>query len=455
MAAKKTTKKTTKATTKKRAVKTAKAPKAEEAPKPSPVPTYIGDDEHPLIPRHETLIPTFQQDLATRDEAIRALCHSMNTEERRVIVTADEAPNPYMLRRPTSIIEMDIDLGGGFPAGGCCFISGPDNSGKTWLMLKAMAMQQKLYGHACRIVFALAEGAFPFDQAVNAGLKIAIPDEIIEQWGEWRRLRGFPPFTETELLGFKEKVGEFYIIRGNTGEEILQTMLDCVRTNAFSMIGCDSLNGLQPSIDAEKAIDKFEMRAAHATMLGKFFKKYIPITTGLSGLNQTTVIFTQQVRANQERANAAANVQKYMKPYAIAGGYAARHYKLIDLMMWDGAKIRKGKDGGPVIGKRMNWLTEKGKAGTHDNRQGDVAFYYHLGGADTTGELITSALQRGVLAKYGTKWKVARPDTGAVLEDFTAPSQKSLRRMLDADFEFELAFRREVLQQAGIQCLYR
>jgi RecA/RadA recombinase len=400
--------------------------------------------------------PAFYQDLATRDMAIRALAHSLNTDERKVIVPADEAPNPYMLRRPTGIIELDIDLAGGFPAGGCNFISGPDNSGKTWLMLKVMAYQQRLYGNACRLAYGLSEGAFPFDQAITAGLKIAVPDEILEQWQEWRRLRGVSLYTMQELLSFKEKLGEFYVVRGQTGEEILETLLACIRSNAFSVVGCDSLNGLQPSIEAPKSMDDNEMRAAHATMIGKFFKRYIPITTGLSGTNLTTLIFTQQVRANQERANAPANLQKYIKEWAIAGGWSAKHFKLVDLVLWDGKTLKEGNEdtGRVTIGKMMNWFTEKGKAGTHDNISGDVAFYYPRG-VDMIGELMTSGIKRGVLQQFGTRWKVIRPDTKEMLEDFTAPSQKAMRRMLEADFDFELAFRREILEQAGVKCLYQ
>lgn len=412
-------------------------------------------------PATKALAVVGTQELATRDEAIRALMHSMNSEDRRVIVHADEAPNPYMLRCPTGTIELDIDLGGGFPCGGCSIISGPDNAGKTYLVLKTMAMQQRLHGHACRLGFGLAEGAFPFDQAINAGLKIAVPDEILEEWQEWRRRRGMPLYTLDELQFFKQKVGEFYILRGATGEEILQTKLECIRTKAFNMIATDSLQGLQPSVDADKDIEDFEMRAAHATMIGKFFKKYIPLTTGLEGLNRTCVIFTQQVRANQERANAPSNMQKYIKDWAVTGSRAAKHYKLIDLVIWNGGVLKKGEGKARhAIGKEMKWLLDKGKAGTHDNKSGEVSFYYEKNGIDDVGELMTSGIKRGVIqTRQVTKSRkeivVARPDTGEILEDFTAPTQRAMRAMITADFDYELALRREILTAAGIECLYR
>lgn len=398
------------------------------------------------VPDTQALAQRPDETLASRDEAIRALAHSLNSEGHRVIVTADEAPNPYILRRPTGIMELDIDLGGGFPAGGLSIISGPDNSGKTWLMLKVMAYQQKLYGDACRLVFGITEGAFPFDQAIRAGLKIAVPDEILGQWQEWRRRRGIPPMTNEELLYFKQKVGEFYIIRDHTGEGVLKALLDCARSKAFQVVACDSLNGLQPTVDSNKELNEAEKMAAHATMVGRFLKKYVPSTTGIDGMNQTTVLFTQQVRANMD---------KYGKKWATAGAWASRHYKLIDLHVWSGKVLRKGQGKErEAYGKEFVWLLDKGKAGTHDNKTGEATFYYNIVGTDDIGELITSGIKRGVIARDGRYTVVVRPDTGEVLDDFTAPSQKALRKMLEADVDFEMALRREVLTAAGIQCLY-
>lgn len=404
--------------------------------------------------------PQFEADMGQKDERIRAVMSSFNEAGHMVIVPADEAPNPYMLRRPSGIMELDIDTGGGLPAGGCTVLSGPDNSGKTWLMLRYMAMQQKLYGNACRLAFGCAEGTFPFDQAINAGMKIAVPDEMIEQWQEWRRQRNIAPYTLEQIQVFKQQIGQLYIIRGSTGEEILQAILECVRTNAFSIIGCDSLNGLRPSADADKDLDDNEKRAAHASMIQRFFNHYIPTTTGLNGVNHTTLLFTQQVRSNQERANAPAHLQQYIKTWTISGGYAAKHYKLIDIVLEDGGLVKRGDEKSKVvIGKTVKWFLEKGKAGTHDNKSGEVTFYYpeltgHYG-PDYIGELMTSGIKRGIIQQHGTKHVVCRPDTGQILQEFTAPSQKAMRKMIEADFDFELALRREVLAQANIQCLYR
>lgn len=445
MAAKKTTKTQAKKTTsKKRATKT--APKKAKPVAP-PAGTNGADQMVSSIATGLTL--------EEKDERIKALAQSFNKEGARYVVTADEAPNPYFIRRPTGNMELDIHLGGGFPAGGACFISGPDNSGKTWLMLETMAMQQRLYGSATRMAYALAEGAFPYDAAIKAGLRVFVPDEMVEQWQEWRRIRSIPPYTDEQIAYLQDPAlkDQIRIITGATGEDILQVVLDCVRINAFSIIAVDSLNGLQPSVDSEKDLTDNEKIAAQATMIGRFFKKYIPLTTGFVGTNHTTVLFTQQVRANQERANAPSYMQKWLPQYVSSGGgYSGKHYKLIGLLLEEGKVLKNSnKD---VIGKMMKWYLEKGKAGTHDNLGGEVSFFYERGGIDNIGELLTSGIKRGVIQTRGKQVVIVRPDDKQVIEDFTAPNNSALRKMLEADFAFEMALRREILTSAGIQCLY-
>lgn len=392
-------------------------------------------------------------DAGQKDMLIRALANSLNDGEARHIVLADEAPNTYILRRPTGLIDCDITLGGGFPAGGMSFIAGPENSGKTWLLLKTMAMQQKIYGSECRLAFALSERQFPYDVAVNVGLRIPIPDPMIEQWNELRGYRGMPPFSNEELAYLKQKVGDFYILRGATGEDILQSILECVRTNAFSLIGCDSEQGLLPEVNADKTFNEHEMRAAHANMMGRFYKLYIPETTGFGRTmpNQTTLIFTKQFRSNPERTPSTPYA-----PAAIpAGGWTGKHYGLINLVLHDAKVLKHGEgENKEAYGKMIHWKTDKGSAGTFDNRVGEAAFYYAMGGTDDVGDLIAAGIRYGVV-RTDKKVIVVQHETGTVLDTFTRNTQKALRELLTTSPEHEMALRREVLTAAGYQCLFR
>ena len=76
-----------------------------------------------------------------------------------------------------------------------------------------------------------------------------------------------------------------------------------------------------------------------------------PITTGFTGTNHTTVLFTQQVRANQERSSAPSYMKKYLPEFLSAGGgWSGKHYKLIGLGLQDGALIKDANK--QAIGKK-------------------------------------------------------------------------------------------------------
>ncbi len=367
---------------------------------------------------------------------------------------ADEAENQYMLRRPTGIIELDIALGGGFPAGGACMLSGPFNSGKTWLLFRTIAMQQQIYGNDFMGALHVGEMAFPYDQAIQAGCRLSVPDAILNHWAEWRYHCELPQFTPQELEYMKTSVGHLEMIGGATGEEILTTVLSCVDSNIFSVVGIDSISSLQSAADITKELDDDGKRGAHATMMKKFWIKLVPKLN--RGRNATSILMVQQVVANQERANFPAAMQKYLQEWTVKGGESTKHFKLIDLVMWSGDKInRTSSDERSVIGKWVKYRTLKGKAGTHDNIYGEFPYYYHLGGVDLHGELIASAIRRGVLLNVGNGVQVFNAETRQPVAGMFAKNEQELRQMFTASFDFELAFRREILRAAGKPCLYR
>lgn len=449
MAAKKTTSKTTKKATKKTATKRSAvtggdAPAAAQAISPPPPP----DSNEAYLER-----------LAT----INAIASQFNTSDHLAIVRASDAPTPYTLRRPTGIMELDLDLGGGWPAGGMCMLSGPDNAGKSWLLYLTMAMQQKLYGDKCIMAVAPTEGGFSFETAMRVGMDVEVPDPMIRDWSQWNTQRGLAPYTAEDIQRFKRKTGELFMLRGSTGEEILTQAQRIAESNTCSIIAIDSVQGLQPAANADKTLTDNEKMAAHANMMGRFLTKYIPITTGLNGLNETTLLMTQQVRQNMKKAEAPSHMQKYLSDYAISGARSVKHYKLIDLVLDTGSIIKEtvAGTGRVATGKVVKWKTEKGKAGTHDNITGEVKYSYNIPtGVDLIQSVIDAAQQRGVIQKQGSKVVVVQHDTGRVLDDFTCPSMKAFKLSMSSDFDFELAVRQEVLAAAWKddpekKCIYR
>lgn len=410
----------------------------------------------PLLAREATKPAEAPADLSS---AIADYAASFNSEGVKYVATADEAPNTYILRRPCGITQLDIDTGGGLPAGGMSVLSGPDNAGKTFLLYKYMAMHQRIYRADASIAFATVEGAFDFRRAINAGMRVPIPDEMLAQQDQWLLSRGLPVMTAEERAYHKQCVGSFVILRADTGEQLLEMVLEGCKRRLFHIIGVDSLSMLLPEVDAAKDVGERQKLGSRATLQTDFQLKYTPTTSGLHGVNPTTLIALNQVRANTERANAPGPQQKYIKEWRPTGAYSIRHGKLVDVQIWGGAKLKRTVNGSEVVaGKELKWEITKGKAGTHDNIQGAVSFWYeeHLpAGTDDLDTLIAAGWQLGCIANSTGAKVVVINSTSKKQTSLSGPNMATFKRMMAADPDFELAVRAEVMNAAGIQCLYR
>lgn len=372
-----------------------------------------------------------------------------------VITFADRVPNTYELRRPSGIMQLDIDTGGGIPAGGLTYLAGPEGAGKTHLLYKYMAMHQRIYGADACLAMCSAETQFDWKRAIECGMQIRVPPPMVAQWRQQRLERSQPDFTKEELERFKHQVGEFVFIGGDTGEESMNVILEAVRTNVFGIIGLDSVNGLLPEADAGKDLDETDKMAAHATLMTRFLRRYIPIARNLDYRNETTLVFIQQVRSNPAKKTAQPNIAQRMRDWGIAGSWAERHFKLIHVTVYSGKKIeRQVNKVKTVVGKELVWDITKGKAGTHDNIQGAVPFYYQ-GGIDDTSSAIVTGTRLGVIQEVGNGVQVIVPETGHPADLGPISDIPTLRKMMEADLEFDLAVRREILASQGTTCLYR
>jgi RecA/RadA recombinase len=402
-------------------------------------------------------------------QANREFAAAMNKDGRKRVVMANDAPNVYELRRPTGILKLDADIGGGFPAGGLSIIAGPDNAGKSYLVLKTMALHQRLYGQLSNLAYGQVEGAFDFKRALQIGLVISVPDEILSAWSQENVQIGLPPLSNEQILWCKRQIGGFEILRGTTGEETMHVVNEAVKFNRFSIIGVDSFSVLLPEADEDKDVGAQAKRAGNATLMTDFFKKYTPNTTGINDVNPTTVIGIMQVRANPDKAS-----NPYAKAWSVSGAYATRHGKLIDVQIWDGQKLRRTVRGQTVIyGKTLHWNIEKGKVGCHDNVTGSTEFLYgdpenpvSYTGHDDTWHLINLGVAHGVFIESGGMINVINPITRQPVDLRSwFPGEKewwdalhdynALYTTLSSYFELELSMRHYVLAALGVKCLYR
>lgn len=390
--------------------------------------------------------------------------------KKTVVATADKVKNPYFLRHPTGIMELDIDLAGGFPPGVSC-ISGPDGVGKSHLLYRTMAMHQRIYGEKSAIALAAVEAPIDHFFLRKLGVIVAVPDETIEEKNQWRREHGIAPFTKDEVKDLKTQIGTFWDITGATMEQTFMAIEEIFSDphlrevdNQFGVIGVDSLNAMIPQAWMEADLDEAGQRAAHASCITRFFAKTYPRWTSLDGDPlYTSLIFTQQVRANAAKSAAPAHIAKWLPDYAPAtGAYATKHGKLIDILLYPGQKkkdsAKSSDEGGgkkETLQKTLGWEIIKGKAGTHEGLTGEVVFDFEDESfIDLPRTVLVAGIRRGVFAERGGLVTFINPNTkveSEIIKDI--PAADFLNKMR-VNVEFETEMRRAVLSAEGIQCRY-
>lgn len=388
--------------------------------------------------------------------------------KKTVIASADKVKNPYFVRRPTGIMELDIDLAGGFPPG-ISMISGPDGIGKSHLLYRTMAMHQRIYGEKSAIALASVEAPLDHFFLRKLGVIVSVPDEAIKEKNDWKRRHGLPGFNRDEVKELKRQVGTFWDITGATMEQTLMSILEVLsdktlreNDNQFGIIGVDSLNAMIPQALQQAELDENAMRAAHASCLTRFFAQYYPLSTSLDGDQMyTTILFTQQVRSNSSKASAPAHIAKYLPDFVPAtGAYAAKHGKLIDILLYGGQKKKALADeerGGKkeTLQKTLGWEIIKGKAGVHEGVTGEIAFDFGESDfIDLQRSVLVSGMRQGVFQENSGRITFVSPQTGLnseVIKDI--PTAEFVQRMKDSP-DFEMEMRHEVLASLKIECRY-
>lgn len=289
------------------------------------------------------------------------------------IRTADQVKTPYALRRSTGIIGLDLEIGGGFPAGGCIEIHGPESSGKTFLFYHTCGALQRIYGEETRIAIFKTENRQEKDFARLSGFCIAYAEEEIDEMNEIRKSFGEPGFTEEEVEDLRTQIGDTVIITAANADTGLQIVKDGLQENIFQLIGIDSLGALLTS-DVEKGSVSDSHYAGPSRIMTQFQNQIYPLLT--MDLPDGSMRETTLIGINQMRANVGGN-SRFAKDKPGMGAWAWKHGQLVNLKLEKMGKIWEGeKHKSPVVGHIVRWETVKGKAGTHDGKKGEYEYYH-------------------------------------------------------------------------------
>lgn len=379
-----------------------------------------------------------------------------------IVVAAEDAHGKSFLRRPCGIMQLDIDTGGGLPAGSLNTISGPNNAGKSTLLYYYFAEHQRLYGEDSYCALVLSEGNVDYDQARRCGWVIPYPEEVIAGKRQARLELGAPDFTDEELADLRRNIGVNHIIYGlSTAEEMLDVTESLLKTNLYGIVGLDSYEGLMPNAEAQlETLEDFPQQGARATAIGRFLQHYGPIKR--SPDHFTTFIMTCQIRFNRKKQEAQSFMQKYLKDWAEVVPDVVKHWRTNAIVLWaSGKQKEKGEKNAQgekapteVVGKDVHWELSKGKDGTHDNIMGSTVYWYDARCFDIQRTVLQAGLRYGAVREIEgqlTLYKNGEPHE--YLRNIDGPD--TFVQALQEEPEAEWDARHVILHALGKDCLYR
>jgi len=248
----------------------------------------------------------------------------------------------------TGSLGLDVALGvGGLPRGRVVEIYGPESSGKTTLMLSAIAQAQKAGGTA-----AFVDAEHALDPSYAEKLGVNLKDLLVSQ--------------------------------PDTGEQALEITDMLVRSGAVDIVVIDSVAALTPKAEIEGEMGEMQV-GLQARLMSQALRKL----TGNIKRSNTIVVFINQIRMK-------IGVM-FGNPETTSGGNALKFYSSVRL---DIRRIGAIKNGEEVIGNQTRVKVVKNKV-SPPFRQAEFEIHYGKG-ISREAELIDLGVANGLVEKSGS-----------------------------------------------------
>lgn len=274
--------------------------------------------------------------------------------------------------------SLDWCVYGGIKPGCFVEISGQEGGGKTTLALLFSSSYQRSHPNKS-VLYVDIEGTFDPEWAEKFGLKM--DDQFI-----------------------------YYETAGQSGEVILNHVIDFIKTEQVGLVILDSLPLLIPNYVQDE--DNLEQKSmgGNAKLLSDFTARY----TGLLHRTGAIVVGINQVRDN---------MSGYGDPLITPGGKAWKHACSVRLMVkrgdffdQNGDKVKK-KDAQSPAGHYIEMYVLKNKLSPWDRKLGFTKLHYWKG-IDYINDLTEVAIYFGLIENPSPGWfKVVDENGAPLLED--------------------------------------
>lgn len=289
---------------------------------------------------------------------------------------------PNYERMSTGALGLDYPLAGGMPLGRLIEFSGLQHSGKTTAACAVMAAYQR---------------RFPEQTCVYIDVEHALD------------LRFQAKMTGLDLSKM------YYVnINGQSGQQVLDMIIEMEKSDDIGMIVLDSLPALIP--ETVMSNDLTKDAGMRATMAKPLYPFYSMMQTMVANKNNLFLAINQV----RDDGKTFTGIQKWKEPCGNAPGYyssiivrfGTRKFTLGDDMDACGAKNGEGADG-----FRLNFKIMKNKCGACNRGGGFMTFRYETG-FDWINDLLEIALGFGFIKRLSTvTYSLVDLETGEVYRD--------------------------------------
>jgi recombination protein RecA len=325
------------------------------------------------------------------------------------VVLGSQVPN--VRRLPTGVFEFDLATGGGFPFNRYSIVYGPESSGKTNLIYKAIAQAQRLPPPCNKAVFIDLEGTFDGGWASHFGVDL---DTLI-------------------------------VAKPSYGEQAVDMIDALVRANDVAFLAVDSIAVLIAAKEVEGSTEKADVGTSALLIKRLSNKLAIALSEEQKRDHEISVVLLNQTRFK-------IGVM-FGDPETMPGGQTVKFNASLIIRISGKNKVVKEISATVPAFKETTIRVKKAKVGIIQGvAEYDLCMLDHdglcVGETDSFGKVKNYLQASGHLSKIGSEWVVQCPKWPKATSFKTLAAMQDLYRAEDG---FALALQQQVVDNLSME----